>query len=253
MIIKKRWLLLFTAYIFALGCLLTGMHGLVTELAYTDSIVSSKEEALADHTDSTADPSDNQKEIAKKVLRLHVIANSDSTKDQNIKLYVRDQILHSLQEDMKHVHSASEARKITKNHLTAIRTAAQKALASIKCDASVKVMVSKRYFPVKQYGDLTFPAGTYDALCVEIGEAKGHNWWCVLFPSLCFVNETTAVVPESSKESLKASLSDEAYNSLLSANGQALSDTTASPAASDSQPHVEVRFGIADWIRSKQH
>lgn len=253
MIIKKRWIHLFAAYIFALGCLLTGMHGLVTELAATAPLTATKARTYVTAAHVTTHPADSQKEIAKNVLRLHVIANSDSTEDQNIKLFVRDQILHSLQEDMKDVHSAVEAKKVTQKHLAAIQTAAQEALASKKCDATVKVVVGKRYFPVKQYGDLTFPAGTYDALCIEIGEAKGHNWWCVLFPSLCFVNETTAVVPESSKESLKNSLSDEAYNSLLYANGQTISDTTASPVPSDSKKHVEVRFGIADWIRSKQH
>ncbi|MDE7051390.1 MAG: stage II sporulation protein R [Lachnospiraceae bacterium] len=76
------------------------------------------------------------------------------------------------------------------------------------------VSLEERYFPVKSYGDLVFPAGNYKALCVEIGEAKGRNWWCVLFPSLCFVDETYAVVPDSSKEKLKETLSDEEYESL---------------------------------------
>lgn len=152
---------------------------------------------------------------------------------------------------MKEVHSASEAKKVTQKHLTQIQTAAQKALVSKHCNASVKVVVGKRYFPVKQYGDLTFPAGTYDALCIEIGKAEGHNWWCVLFPSLCFVDETTAVVPQDSKEKLQSALSEEDYNSLLSANRQTTSNASTTPAPSPSQKQIKVRFGIADWIHSK--
>lgn len=236
MIIKKRWIILFAAYIFALGCLLIGMRGLVLELASTSQMTAADAETApvtpiastaplsavktgASHTDAAnadalssvalanAHPAGDQKAIAKKVLRLHIIANSDSTKDQNIKLFVRDQILHSLQNDMKEVHSASEAKKVTKKHLTQIQTTVQKTLASKNCNFPVKVVVGKRYFPIKQYGDLTFPAGTYDALCIEIGKAEGHNWWCVLFPSLCFVDETTAVVPQDSKEKLQSALS----------------------------------------------
>ena len=275
MIIKKRWIILFAAYIFALGCLLIGMQGLVLELAATAPMAATDAETSpvtssagtatlsaaktdASHTDAlssvalaNAHPAGDQKAIAKKVLRLHIIANSDSTKDQNLKLFVRDQILHSLQNDMKEVHSASEAKKITKKHLTQIQTAAQKALVSKHCNASVKVAVGKRYFPVKQYGDLTFPAGTYDALCIEIGKAKGHNWWCVLFPSLCFVDETTAVVPQDSKEKLQSALSEDDYNSLLSANRQTTSNASTTPAPSPGQKQIKVRFGIADWIHSK--
>lgn len=280
MMIKKRWIILFAAYIFALGCLLIGMQGLVLELASTAPIASADAETSpvtssactvtlsaaktdASHTDAAnagalssvartnAHPAGDQKAIAKKVLRLHIIANSDSAKDQNLKLFVRDQILHLLQNDMKEVHSASEAKKVTQKHLTQIQTAAQKALVSKHCNASVKVVVGKRYFPVKQYGDLTFPAGTYDALCIEIGKADGHNWWCVLFPSLCFVDETTAVVPQDSKEKLQSALSEEDYNSLLSANRQTTSNASTTPAPSPGQKQIKVRFGIADWIHSK--
>lgn len=281
MIRKKRWIILFAAYIFALGCFLTGMRGLVLELASTTPktvanaegssatsaknntlpavaakagvlpVTAAKTDASASVTPAVTHFAGDQKAIAKKVLRLHVIANSDSTKDQNLKLFVRDQILHSLQDDMKEVHSASEAKALVKKHLVQIQTTAQKALLSKNCNVSVNVVVGKRYFPVKQYGDLTFPAGTYDALCVEIGKAEGHNWWCVLFPSLCFVDETTAVVPEDSKEKLQAALSEEDYNSLLSSKGQTASSAIATPVPTSGQEQVEVRFGIADWIHSK--
>lgn len=78
-----------------------------------------------------------------------------------------------------------------------------------------------RYFPTKQYGDLTFPPGTYRALCVEIGKSEGRNWWCVLFPCLCFVDETTAVVPENSKQKLKQHITTEEYNRLTATSSPA--------------------------------
>ena len=76
------------------------------------------------------------------------------------------------------------------------------------------IYLGTREFPVKTYGDLTFPAGNYQALCVEIGEAKGHNWWCVLFPSLCYLDQTCAVVPDDSKQKFKNSLTEEEYDTL---------------------------------------
>ena len=75
----------------------------------------------------------------------------------------------------------------------------------------MKAKLTKSYFPQKTYGDVTFPAGEYEALHIEIGRAKGHNWWCVLYPNLCFVDATNAVVPKKSKEKLKSVLDEEEY------------------------------------------
>lgn len=173
-----------------------------------------------------------QENIADHVVRLHVIANSDSTKDQQLKLIVRDEIISSLQKRLKGVSSAREAKETVLAHQLQIQEAAQKALRCHNCDDTVRVSLGTRYFPIKEYGDLTFPAGIYQALCVEIGAAKGHNWWCVLFPSLCFVDETTATVPEESKEQLQEDLSEEAYDSLQK--------------NTDKKP--EIRSGLLDWF-----
>ena len=75
--------------------------------------------------------------------------------------------------------------------------------------------VTECYFPTKTYGDMVFPCGTYDAVRVEIGKGKGHNWWCVLYPPLCFVDSTYAVVPDSSREILRESLDAADYQALL--------------------------------------
>lgn len=185
---------------------------------------------------STKHSSDIQKDIAKNVIRLHVIANSDTAADQRLKLAVRDEIITSLQQSLKNADSVAQAGEIIARRQSQIQAEARKVIAAYNYNYSVQVSLSPRYFPVKQYGDLTFPAGTYQALCVDIGTAKGHNWWCVLFPSLCFVDETTAVVPDESKEKLKENLSEDAYESL----------SKATPAPDEQKP--ELRSGILDWF-----
>lgn len=172
-----------------------------------------------------------QQNIASQIIRLHVIANSDSQEDQALKLKVRDSVIQELQNTLKSAPSVSAARNIIISQMPQIQKKAQKVIRQEGYDYSATVSLSNRYFPVKVYGDLTFPAGEYEALCLEIGNASGHNWWCVLFPSLCFVDETYAVVPEESKEKLKQKLTEEEYESL---------ETTSS--------NVEMHSAIYDWI-----
>ena len=172
-----------------------------------------------------------QRGIAENVIRLHVIANSDSKGDQTLKLSVRDAIIEELQNCLKNTDSQKKAEEKIASCLVQIEKTATDVLRREGKSDSIKVSLADRMFPVKQYGDLTFPAGMYRALCVEIGEAAGHNWWCVLFPSLCFVNETTAVVPENAKEKLKESLTEEEYELL--------------------EKEPEPRSLIYDWISGK--
>lgn len=155
-----------------------------------------------------------QRNIAKNVIRLHIKANSNSTKDQILKLHVRNAILTGLQSCLKHSSSREQAEREIITKLSEIKETARCQLEKEGCSYPVKVSLSDRLFPNKQYGDLTFPAGIYRSLCIDIGSAGGHNWWCVLFPSLCFVDETTAQVPEESKEKLKNSLTEEEYKLL---------------------------------------
>ena len=127
---------------------------------------------------------------------------------------MRDGIIGGLKESVAGAQDAAGAGKLLAAQEDNIKNAALDIISVNGYNYPVNVSLEERYFPVKSYGDLVFPAGNYKALCVEIGEAKGRNWWCVLFPSLCFVDETYAVVPDSSKEKLKETLSDEEYKSL---------------------------------------
>ncbi len=119
------------------------------------------------------------------VLRLHVIAASDSEADQSAKLAVRDAILPLFSK----AESYADARAFLLSHGRGIQAAAETVLKERGLDYGVQLSLGTETFPDRVYGDLLFPAGDYDALCVRLGPAEGHNWWCVLFPPLCIVTE----------------------------------------------------------------
>lgn len=198
-----------------------------------------------------------QKNIASEIIRLHVIANSDTVSDQTLKLQVRDSIIQDLQSVLKNSSSIEEARSILAKQLPQIQRKAEETIREKGYDYTVSVSLNQRYFPVKVYGDLTFPAGVYEALCLEIGEASGRNWWCVLFPSLCFVDETYAVVPEESKEKLQDSLSEEEYASLENQKDSDETDDVEKNVENENVKkeeagaEVELRSGIVEWIMNR--
>lgn len=150
--------------------------------------------------------------IADSVFRLHVIANSDSKEDQELKLKVRDELLSYMNIISKDSTSKQEAMQIANEHKEEFTQIAEKVIKENGYNYTVNVQIGKADFPTKYYGDITLPAGTYDALKVQIGEAKGQNWWCVMFPPLCFVDVSTGIVPDNSKQELKQSLDDEEYD-----------------------------------------
>lgn len=156
-----------------------------------------------------------QKSIASHIIRLHVVANSDSEKDQQLKISVKDKIVAGLQEKLKDADNLNDARTIIRNETERIEQMAIEEMRKQGYDYIATASLGNSYFPIKKYGDLTFPAGEYEALRVQIGEAKGQNFWCVMYPTLCFVDSTYQVVPEESKEELKHTLTDEEYQALL--------------------------------------
>ncbi len=150
--------------------------------------------------------------IADSVFRLHVIANSNSKEDQELKLKVRDELLLYMNIISKDSTSKQEAMQIANEHKEEFTQIAEKVIKENGYNYTVNVQIGKADFPTKYYGDITLPAGTYDALKVQIGEAKGQNWWCVMFPPLCFVDVSTGIVPDNSKQELKQSLDNEEYD-----------------------------------------
>lgn len=153
-------------------------------------------------------------DISDSVFRLHVIANSDSQEDQNLKYKVRDALLEYMNTLCSSEFSKEEAMNIAENHIDDFSNIAQDIVTQNGYDYPINVSIGKYNFPTKEYGDVSLPAGNYDALRVEIGSASGHNWWCVMFPPLCFVDVSSGIVPESSKELLQDGMSEEEYDLL---------------------------------------
>lgn len=151
-------------------------------------------------------------DISNSVFRLHVLANSNSDADQALKYKVRDNLLKYMNGLCSNCTSKDKAIKIVTEHQDEFKQVALDTIYNEGYSYDVKINIGNFEFPTKQYGDISLPAGYYDALRVEIGEAKGRNWWCVMFPSLCFIDVSSGFVPEESKEELQKVLSDEEYS-----------------------------------------
>lgn len=158
---------------------------------------------------TTAKAGDIQEGIAKEVIRFHVIANSDRPEDQELKLRVKDALVKKLSPLLKDTADIEEGRSIIRSNLPQIATAASEIIRQYGYTYSVSVSLEPSYFPMKVYGDYTFPPGSYEALRVKIGEASGQNWWCVMFPPLCFVDETYSIVNSDTENQLEQLLTEE--------------------------------------------
>ena len=150
-------------------------------------------------------------DIANNVFRLHVIANSDSEEDQNLKYIVRDSILSYVNGILENINNKEDVVLTINNHIDEIKNIAQQAVYNEGFTYDVEIEVGNFKFPTKTYGNISFPPGLYDALRVKIGNASGKNWWCVMFPPLCFVDVSSGIVPEDSKELMESNLSSEDY------------------------------------------
>jgi len=172
-------------------------------------------------------------DIADSVFRLHVIANSDSAEDQNLKYIVRDKVIEYMSSISQNASSKEDVIEIAKANLDKIRAIASQTIRENGYTYSVNVEVGNFSFPSKRYGDITLPPGYYDALRIKIGEAEGQNWWCVMFPPLCFVDVTSGVVPDESKEIMKQNLSKEEFDLI-----------------SKSSNEVKVKFKIVEVLQN---
>lgn len=159
-----------------------------------------------------------QQHLAQEVLRFHILANSDSAEDQSLKLKIRDQVLDYLKDRMPDGMDVEQTTDWMRRHTGELEVLGRQTAEEAGYDYPVSAAVTTCYFPEKTYGDVTFPAGNYEALRIEIGAAKGHNWWCVLYPSLCFLDVTNAVVPEEGKQELKSVLTEEEYTQITAAS-----------------------------------
>lgn len=162
-----------------------------------------------------------QEGIANKIIRFHVIASSDSEEDQALKLIIKNHVLEYMAKPLSRSVSLEDTKRILReeesNIVKLVKEIMKKNISSSTASfPTITTSIEEVYFPIKSYGNLTFPAGNYTAFRIVLGEGNGTNWWCVLYPPLCFIDATHGIVPDSSKEDFKSLLTQEEYEALLS-------------------------------------
>ncbi len=177
-----------------------------------------------------------QTSIAEEIIRLHVKANSDNDYDIALKEKVKDEILKRLEDGLADSKSKVQTKEFLQSNLTFIEEVANEVVTESGYSYPVKAYLTNDFFPTKAYGDVKLPAGEYEALRVDIGEAEGSNWWCVMFPPLCYVDVTKKTLSDSEKSTLKYILTSDEYE--LVTNGK--------------EPTVEVKFKIVEWWQKQK-
>ncbi len=172
--------------------------------------------------------------LAENIFRLHILANSDSEEDQTLKLKVRDAILNYMETLTTDMSDKQAVITLAKEHTQDFKKIAEQTIQENGYSYSANIEIGNFYFPTKYYGNISLPAGNYDALKIEIGKAEGQNWWCSLFPPLCFVSVSSGVVDEEGEEYLKENLSDEEF-----------------AIVSDSSDKVQFKFKIIEFLNKK--
>lgn len=172
--------------------------------------------------------------LSENIFRLHILANSDSDEDQALKLKVRDAVLEYMKTLTENTSDKQAVIELSETHKEEFKQIAENVIQENGYDYSVHIEIGNFYFPTKYYGNISLPAGNYDALKIEIGDAKGQNWWCSLFPPLCFVSVTSGVVDEKGEEYLKENLSEEEFAIVSSSSNE-----------------VEFKFKIIEMINKR--
>jgi stage II sporulation protein R len=173
------------------------------------------------------------------MIRLHIVANSDSKTDQDIKYLIRDEIVNHMVKKTDELKSKEDAKAYIQGHTYELETIANRVIANSGLTYTTEVSYGKYPFPSKRYNNLILPAGYYDSVKIDIGKAEGENWWCVMFPPLCFVEETKGEMPEEYFDMLKNELSEDEMGIIM--------------AASDSEEiPVEIRFKIVELFQQSK-
>lgn len=186
--------------------------------------------------------------LAPQVLRFHVLADSDAPEDQALKLQVRDLLLHEIRRSVPSRSDKEQIQRYIEDHESELEQAANTFIKEQGFSCTADIRLEQAYFPTRVYGDLTFPCGVYDAVRVVLGSGKGHNWWCVLYPSLCFTSESFAVMPPESEEELSGLLDESLFEELHKERNLVFGESIGTPPA-ESQVKIKPDFYFLRWIR----
>ena len=144
-----------------------------------------------------------QEKLSGEVFRFHVLANSDSKEDQELKMKVKEAVVDYMCENLSNAGNAAEAKAWAIRHKEELIRTAREVLQKEGCNDQITAEVVRCEFPDKTYGDITFPAGWYDALRIKIGKAQGHNWWCVMFPDLCVTKDDKVRINNTARKKME--------------------------------------------------
>jgi len=164
---------------------------------------------------------------------LHVVANSNSYHDQALKYLVRDNILQYINKNSNTLDNVNKVISFAENNIEEIKVIAQNTIYDNGFTYPVNVKIDNFRFPTTHYGDTSFPPGFYNALKVEIGNSSGDNWWCVMFPPLCFVDVSSGIVPDTSREVMRDNLLSEEYRLI-----------------SDNSPEIRIKFRMVEMVQN---
>ncbi|MCL2577460.1 MAG: stage II sporulation protein R [Defluviitaleaceae bacterium] len=175
-----------------------------------------------------------QREIAENVIRFHVVAHSDSQEEQDLKEYVRTSILEEFAGTLSENMEINQTRVVFQKILPALQEHAEAVVRRAGFDHKVTAQLATVFFPTQYYGNIAFPPGNYEAVQIIIGDGNGQNWWCLMFPPLCYVDMTTT---DAGQHLLSEAISEESFRLLMHQE-------------SDS-PEVVVRFRVVEWWQNR--
>lgn len=205
---------------------------------------------------SSTTKADEQGPIPENAIRLRILANSDTPADQTVKRQVRDAVNSDITGWVRNLRTPAEAEKVIRTHMPELRQTVARTLRQLHADGTFKIRLGQADFPTKMYGSYVYPAGSYQALVISLGDGKGANWWCVLFPPLCFLdfsnseavrsNPTGSATPQ--PEVQQATQPDQEQS-------QAVQPDPGTGVAQPKKPQdqVEVHFFVVDFFSKIWH
>ena len=185
------------------------------------------------------------------LIRFHVIANSDSEKDQALKRKIRDLIVEEMTPAFAGINNLEEARTAVRLNLSRMEEIARAEIAREGFDYNVKAMLGRFWFPVKNYGDFTLPAGEYEAVRVVIGEGQGANWWCVLFPPVCFQDVSMVAENIAAEESQPVFRTDDSKAEQWT-KGKVANKNAGEMKTDNSPQKIKIKFKLVELMQ-KSH
>lgn len=183
----------------------------------------------------------NYNEVKNSLIRFHVIANSDSDEDQNLKIKVKNEVINYLYPYLNDSQSLDESREIIKSKMPEVKSIAEKVINDNGYTYGVKLQLSRENFPEKSYGNIVLPQGNYEAFRIIIGSGQGRNWWCVMFPPLCFVDESKADVEY---DKVEERINSENKTNTVGEDEKEKSDSDAEE--DDSENDIQIKFKFVE-------